>query len=397
MVIPLLLSLAILLALAKTGGILANRIGQPAVLGELFAGLLLGPSVFDVFGQPYFSAVHSSNILESFGELGVIFLMFSAGLEIDFSSFIKLGKPAFLVGSLGVAFPIVCGALVSILFGLPFAESVFIGIVMGATSVSISAQTLMELGYIRSREGLTLLAAAVVDDILAIIALSVFSAVELGADGGWLSLVWTIFRMMAFLAGAFILGVWLLPRISRWVGRLPISEGRLSFVLVSILFFAWASDTVGGVTAITGAFIAGLALSRSSYHEEIRHGLSSLTYAFFVPVFLTGIGLSANVRLLSGEQILFVTAICVVAVVSKMIGAGGGARLAGFSWQETIRVGVGMTSRGEVGLIIAGIGLAANIFGQDTFTSMVVMILVTTLITPSLLRLSYPRKESVHA
>jgi Kef-type K+ transport system membrane component KefB len=397
MVIPLLLSLAILLALAKTGGVLAVRIGQPAVLGELMAGLVLGPSVLNLFGQPYFSAVQSSHILESFGEIGVIFLMFSAGLEIDFSSFIKLGKPAFLVGSLGVVFPIVCGALVSLFSGLPLAESVFIGIVMGATSVSISAQTLMELGQIRSREGLTLLAAAVVDDILAIIALSVFSAVELGADGGWLNLVLTIFRMIAFLVGAFVVGVWLLPRVSRWVGRLPISEGRLSFVLVSILIFAWASDAVGGITAITGAFIAGLALSRSSNQEEIKHGLSSLTYAFFVPVFLAGIGLSANVRLLSGDQIVFATAICLVAVASKVIGAGAGARLAGYSWQETLRVGVGMTSRGEVGLIIAGIGLMTGIFGQSSFTAMVIMILVTTLITPSLLRLLYPRKESVHA
>lgn len=392
-IIPLLLALALVIAAAKMGGWLSNRMGQPAVLGELTVGLLLGPSVLNVFGQPYFETAHTGETLHELGELGVIFLMFAAGLEIHLSDFVKTGKPALFAGVLGVLVPIGLGMAVAMPFGYSTSQALFVGIVLAATSVSISAQTLMELGYLRSREGLILLGAAVVDDVLAIAILSGFVAIETAGGGGVAGLAWIIARMLLFLVGAFLLGRWLLPRIALWVERLPVSQGVMSFAVVSVLIFAWASEAVGGVAAITGAFIVGLALSTSQTKDEIEAGIRTLTYAFFVPVFLVGIGLTANARLLSANDLGLALAICVVAVLSKLIGAGAGARLGGTTGREALRVGVGMVSRGEVGLIVAGVGVTAGVIEADVFTVVVIMVLVTTLVTPPLLRLVFRGKE----
>lgn len=392
-IIPLLLALALVIAAAKMGGWLSNRIGQPSVLGELTVGLLLGPSVLNVFGQPYFETAHTGETLHELGELGVIFLMFAAGLEIHLSDFVKTGKPALFAGVLGVLVPIGLGMAVAMPFGYSTSQALFVGIVLAATSVSISAQTLMELGYLRSREGLILLGAAVVDDVLAIAILSGFVAIETAGGGGVAGLAWIIARMLLFLVGAFLLGRWLLPRIALWAERLPVSQSVMSFAVISVLIFAWAAEAVGGVAAITGAFIVGLALSTSQTKDEIEAGIRTLTYAFFVPIFLVGIGLTANARLLSANDLGLALAICVVAVLSKLIGAGAGARLGGTTWSEALRVGVGMVSRGEVGLIVAGVGVTAGVIEADVFTVVVIMVLVTTLVTPPLLRLVFRGKE----
>jgi Kef-type K+ transport system membrane component KefB len=368
--------------------------GQPAVLGELFAGLLLGPSIFNVFGLPYFEAAHTVETLHELGELGVILLMFAAGLEIHLSDFAQTGKPALFAGVLGVVVPIGLGLAVALPFGYEINQALFIGIVLAATSVSISAQTLIELGFLRSREGLILLGAAVVDDVLAIAILSAFVAIATGGGGGALSIVWIIIRMLLFLVGAFLLGRWLLPRMASWAERLPVSQGLMSFVVIAVLIFAWASEAIGGVAAITGAFIAGVALSNSHNKHEIETGIHTLTYALFVPVFLVGIGLTANARLLSPSDLGFALAISGVALVSKLIGAGAGAKLGGTTWAESLRIGVGMISRGEVGLIVAGVGVSSGVIEADVFTVVVIMVLVTTLATPPLLRLAFRGKEN---
>jgi Kef-type K+ transport system membrane component KefB len=393
-IIPLLLALAVVIAAAKLGGWLSNRLGQPAVLGELVVGLLLGPSVLNIFGQPYFEAAHTTETLHELGELGVIFLMFAAGLEIHLSDFAKTGKPAFFSGVLGVIVPVGLGLAVSLPFGYTVSQGLFIGIVLAATSVSISAQTLMELGVLRSREGLILLGAAVVDDVLAIAVLSAFVAIETAEGGGLLGLAWIITRMFLFLVGAFLLGRWLLPRLLLWAERLQISQGVMAFALVSVLLFAWASEALGGVAAITGAFIAGVALSNSSLKDELETGIHTLTYAFFVPIFLVSIGLIANARLLSAGDLGFAVIICLIAILSKVIGAGAGARLGGTTWSEALRIGVGMVSRGEVGLIVAGVGVTAGVVESDVFTVVVIMVLVTTLVTPPLLRWVFQGKEN---
>lgn len=400
MFLPLLAALALALTAAKLGGWLSGKLRQPVVLGKLLAGLVLGPSLLNVFGLPYFAQAHVLESLIEFGELGVILLMFSAGLEIHLEDLLHAGRPAVLAGVLGVIAPILLGLAVLLPFGYDFNRALFLGLVMAATSVSISAQTLMELGRLRSREGLTLLGAAVVDDVLAIGALSVFLALVLGEGGGGaLTLIWIFVRMVLFLAGAYLLGSRLLPRAIHWVeGRhLPISEPVLSLVIIVVLLFAWASEVVGGVAAITGAFIAGVALSGSPSKERIERGIRSMALAFFVPLFLVSLGLRADARALSTGELAFVAAICVVAIAAKVLGAGGGARLGGLGGPEALRVGIGMISRGEVGLIVAAAGLNAGLLDASGFTAVVLMVLVTTLVTPPLLRMVFPKMERDHA
>ncbi len=401
MILPLLAALALVLLAAKLGGWLSSSmLRQPVVLGKLAVGLILGPSLFDVFSLDYFHQAHVAEALHEFAELGVIFLMFTAGLEIHVSDFAKAGRPAVFTGIWGVITPIAAGAATMLAFGQPVKSALFVGIVMAATSVSISAQTLMEIGRLRSREGLTLLGAAVVDDVLAIAILSAFVAISVEGEGSLLNITWIVLRMVLFLAGAYLFGSWALPRAVRWVEdhKLPISYPVISLVVISVLLFAWASEVVGGVAAITGAFIVGLALSSSPLKERIARGIHTMAYAFFVPVFLVSIGLSADLGVLfeSGGLWLAV-AISLVAIVSKLAGAGVGARTGGMPWAEAWRVGIGMISRGEVGLIVAGVGLNAGLLDAAGFSAMILMVLVTTLITPPLLRLAFPKKESVHA
>lgn len=397
MVIPLLLGLAIVLVTAKMGGWLVRRLGQPAVLGELAVGLLLGPSVLNVFGIDYFVNAHTLDILREFGELGVIFLMFAAGLEIQVGDLLRTGRAAVLVGFLGVIFPIGLGTLVGLQFHYSLANAEFMGIVLAATSVSISARTLMELGRLRSREGLTLLSAAVVDDVLAILVLSIFVGVVVSGNTQSWQLIWIALRMFLFLAGAFLAGLWVLPRVVDWARRLPISEPVLSVTLASVLLFSWAAEFLGGIAAITGAFVAGVGLARSTQRTEIERGIHTLNYALFVPVFLVVIGLRADLRQFSEGDISLAASLCLVAIVSKILGCGLGARLGGMSWRESLRVGTGMISRGEVGLIIAGVGLDAQLIQPNLFTNAVVMVIVTTLITPPLLRLVFSGEDYTDA
>ncbi len=396
MIVPLLAGLVAVLAAAKIGGWLSNRIGQPAILGELVVGILLGPSVLNVIGLPYFEQQHVGETLHQLGEIGVIFLMFTAGLEIELRELSKMGKSAVSVGVAGVVLPMAMGFGYASLVGYGGELALFLGLVLAATSVSISAQTLIELGKIRTREGLTLLGAAVVDDLLAISLLSAFVAVVVSGSNDILGLLWIILRMVLFLAAATLLGLWLLPKIISRVKDAPVSEPIVAATVIGVLLFAWASEELGGIATITGAFVVGIALSRSPVKFEIERGIHTLSYAFFVPIFLVSIGLTANVRALSIADLGLAAAICLVAIVSKWLGAGGGARLSGLTWMESLRVGIGMASRGEVGLIVANVGLGSGLIDANTFTIIVVMVLVTTIVTPPLLRISFRRKEPAY-
>lgn len=388
-----LLALGTLIAGARLGGALSKRLGQPAVLGELLAGVLLGPSFFSFFSFPWFTDEHLADGIKHLAELGVIFLMFLAGLEIDTGEMLKTGRAAGLAGLLGVLFPIGLGLGLAVLFHYPFLEALFIGIVLSATSVSISAQTLIELGLLRRRESLTLLGAAVFDDVLVILVLSVFLALSGDAGGGWGTVLPMLGRMGGYLLVAGLLGFLLLPRLSVWLHRLPIAQGLLSAVIVLILLYAWAAEALGGIAAITGAFLVGLALARSPHRREIEHSFSALTYAFFVPLFFVSIGLQADLRALGAESWLFGLALVAVAIVSKILGSGLGALWGGLSRAEAVRLGIGMISRGEVGLIVASVGLNQGLISAVVFAEIVLVVLATTLLTPLLLRWVYAREE----
>jgi Kef-type K+ transport system membrane component KefB len=285
---------------------------------------------------------------------------------------------------MGVLVPVLLGFASGMLAGLTTDHSIFLGLTLGATSVSISARTLMELKQLRSRVGLGVLGAAVFDDILVILLLSIFFALNSGA-GGLGSILLVFGRMILFFALAFLFGFWLLPLLVRWVRELPVSQNILSLSIITLLVFSIAAELIGGMAAITGAFLAGLMFARSPERENLEPRISALAYGFFVPIFFVDIGLSVDIKAVF-PTLGFTLLVILVAVASKLFGAGLGARWAGFSRRESTQLGAAMVSRGEVGLIIAAVGLSAGLVSDSVFASIVGMVIVTTLITPPLLR-----------
>jgi len=392
-----LLAAAVLLFCAKGGGYVSVRLGQPAIVGELLVGLLLGPTALNLLGivPAFTTAEHLNQSITLFSEVGVILLMFLAGLELELRELLKTGPAATLAGTLGVIAPFAGGYAVSRLMGIDSTEAVFMGLALSATSVSISAQTLMELGVLRSKVGLVLLGAAVVDDVLVVLLLSAASVIFVAGGSATGSLGIILARMLLFLAGATAAGLFLLPPVLQRVKDLPISQGLVAFGLVVCLLYAWASEAIGGVAAITGAFMAGLFLARSPMSVGIREGVAAMAYGLFVPLFLVNIGLQANLRAIDGDLWIVTLVLTAVAIVTKVIGSGGGARLAGFNRLDSLRLGVGMVSRGEVGLIVVAVALSQALISTELYSVAVFIIIVATLVTPPLLRWAYRNDGSL--
>ncbi|MCX7680948.1 MAG: cation:proton antiporter [Anaerolineae bacterium] len=386
--LPFPLALAIIIFAAKASGYLSTRLGQPAVLGELLIGLILGPTALNMLRWPVFAGGHLEETLRYLAHLGVFFLMFIAGLEVDMEAMRRAGQPAIWAGILGVAFPIGLGWLVSFPFKLPALEGVMIGLTLAATSVSISAQTMIELGVLRSRVGVALLGAAVVDDILVILLVSLSNALTAHGSGLW-DILWVLTRMLLFLGVTIWVGARLIPCLPSRAECLPISEGVMALVVIMLLLFAWGAEALGGIAGITGAFLAGLAFARSPLHQYIRDRMHTLAYAWIVPIFFVNIGLEANLRTIGWSGAGLALALVSVAIMSKILGCGLGGVAGGLSAMDALRLGVGMMSRGEVGLIVAEMELGCGLITQQEFADIVLVVLVTTLVTPILLRALY--------
>jgi Kef-type K+ transport system membrane component KefB len=378
--------LAIIILSAKLGGFISLKLGQPSVLGELLVGVILGPTVFNLLHWPPFTDEHLGETVAHFAELGVLLLMFIAGLDLHLTDLAKYGKVSVFAGTLGVLTPLGMSFGLALLFGFSVESSLFAGLILSATSVSISAQTLMEMRVLRSRVGIGLLGSAVFDDILVVLGLSVFVAFVLGSAAGLGSILWIILKMILFLSIAITAGLLIIPKITHRIDSLPVSQGLIAFTFIVILFYAWSAEILGGMAAITGAFLAGLVFARSPLKERIETGISSLAYGVFVPIFFVNVGLSANARELTAENAWLLVIMSIVAVVSKVLGSGLGARLGGFSNREAIQLGAGMISRGEVGLIVASVGVMEGLIGPEIFSIIVGVVIITTLLTPPILR-----------
>ncbi len=415
--LQILLLLVIIIFAAKAAGALSVRFGQPAVFGEILIGLLLGPTVIDLLHLWPFAASHGalSSTIKDLSEIGVILLMFVAGLETDLDEMKRVGRVAFWAAAGGVVLPMISGAAAARLFGYGWREAVFIGTVLTATSVSISAQTLMELKQLRSKEGSTILGAAVIDDVMGIIVLSfvvAFSAIggagsstettlpalisrSLFNDSKAAEIILVIALMLAFFAASTWFGRRFFDRMLEGAKRVSASQALLAATVGVALLYAFFAQYVGQVAAITGSYIAGALFAQTRFKREIDAGIHPLTYSILVPVFFISIGLEANGRAIAGDwsKLLLMGAILAVAILGKVVGCFFPALLCGFNRRESLRVGIGMISRGEVGLIVAGVGLASGVISQEVFSIMVIMVLVTTMITPMLLRLVFPRVE----
>lgn len=402
--LSLFLALSIIIVASRVGGTIARHYGQPRVLGELIIGVLLGPTILDILHWPIFHGVELGVTIKQLAELGVLLLMFIVGLEVNLSELAKVGRVAIIAGVIGALAPVLLAMPLSMAFGYGWEPSLFAGVTLAATSVSISAQVLLELGFLRTKEGNALLATALIDDVLAIVLISLAVAITGGprAQNSGADLALIVVRMAVYIAAAFAFAWFVLPRIMNWLAERPQiaqSYGIQAFTLIIALAFAWSAEELGGVAAITGAFIAGMGLSRAKewVREEVENGVVYLAYAFLVPVFFIDVGLETDLRSFPMSALPFALLLLAVAIISKVGGCGLGARFGGFSRRESLRLGVCMIARGEVGLIIASLGLTSGVFTtrDPLYAALFLVILLTTVITPLLVRMVFPKHPPI--
>ncbi|WP_232697459.1 cation:proton antiporter [Brevibacillus daliensis] len=370
----LLLQLLIIILFTKLAGDLAVKLGQPSVLGKLIIGVIIGPAVL--------GWIHPSEVIKAFSDLGVIFLMFFAGLETNLKELNRNRNAAVVVAGGGIILPMIGGYICGIFMGMEPSHALFLGLLLSATSVSISVQTFRELGQLRSKECTTVLGAAIVDDIVVVIALAVMMSF-LTADQVSLGLL--IGKKVLFFVIVILLGWKVVPWFMRKFSNLSISESVISAGVFVCLFFAFIGEYLG-VAGIIGAFAAGIAIAQTDYHHEVERKLEPIAYAIFVPVFFVSIGLNLSLEGIGGD-ILIIVILTIVAVLTKLIGSGLGAKLTGFNFHSSVVIGAGMVSRGEVALIIAAMGLESGLLSQDYFTIAIVVVIMSTIITPPLLKI----------
>ncbi len=398
-VIALYLALGVIILAARVGGGLARRFGQPRVLGELIVGVLLGPSLIDLLHASAFGlrAAHLEETVIELAELGVLLLMFKVGLDVHLDELLQVGRAALVAGVAGALLPVVLALPALLAFGYDWRPALFAGVTLAATSVSISAQVLLELGVLKTRVGSALLATALIDDVVAILLVSLTMAVTgpaQRADPAQLTLI--MLRMFVYIGGAVAVAWWIVPRLMERLENYPNlvqSYGIPAIGLVIALLFGWSAEYLGGVAAITGAFIAGVGLSRGreAVKRQVDGAVNSIAYAFLVPVFFVSIGLEIDLGAFSPGALPLAAVVLGLAVAAKVIDCGLGARLAGFTNRESLQLGVCMISRGEVGLIIASLGLSARVFRADEplFATLFLVILLTTVLTPPLVRRAF--------
>jgi Kef-type K+ transport system membrane component KefB len=399
LVVELFLLLGVIIAAAQLFGAAARRLGQPRVFGELLAGVVLGPSVIDLLHRSIFTHPDQLAVsVQEFAELGVLFLMFTIGLEVHLHELVSVGRAALWGGTLGALVPVGLTVPIVIAFDYPSKAALFTGVVLAATSVSISAQTMLELGILRTKEGIGLLATAVVDDVLAILLVSVVLALfGSDSDASVGELIWIFVRMALYLAGALAVAWMILPRLFNRIHRTRLlATGTVSFALIMALIFGWSAEALGGIATITGAFIAGLGLGQANpmVKSEIETSVQQISYSFLVPIFFVNVGLHIDLSQIESALLPLTGLLILVAAVTKVAGSGLGARLGGFASGEAFRLGVCMISRGEVGLIIAAVGLAGGLLSDELFQAVFLVILVTTVMTPPLVRLVFRERTT---
>lgn len=389
-----LLDLALILASTKVLGIVTRKFQMPQVVGALLAGLILGPAMLDVLTETEF--------LTQLSELGVIVLMFSAGMGTDIQELKHSGGSGFLVALLGVLVPLAMGTGLAWVAGrtglVPdngFLEDVFVGTILTATSVSITVETLKELGKLDTKVGNTILAAALIDDVLGLIALTLVSSVA----GGGESILLVLGKIVLFFLFSGVVGYGA-NRLFRWMMDLEHQRNLrrypvLAFVLC--LLMAYCAEAFFGVADITGAYIAGLVISCTPKADYIQSKYEPLSYLLLTPVFFACIGINAQVDGMDGAMVVFSIALLVVSVISKLVGCGLGARLCHFTGRESVQVGVGMVCRGEVALIVANRGLSLGVLSPVMMTPVIITVIGGTILTPVLLKLVFRNETEMSA
>ena len=380
--------LAIIIIAAKLFGILARKCKAPQVVGEIIAGLLIGPSVLGLVDQ--------SDFIIQMAEIGVILLMFSAGLETDLKELMKTGPIAALIACAGVFVPLVLGALYYMVFygfapwgSNEFYEAVFIGTILTATSVSITVQSLKEMGKLKGRVGTTILSAAIIDDVIGIIVLTFVIGFKNPDSKPSTVVINTILFFVLAVGVGFIS-----YKIFKWVDkryphtrRIPIAGLAYCFIM------SYVAEQYFGIADITGAYVAGIILCSINDSEYIERKIDINSYMLFGPVFFASIGLKTDLNDVTGGILLFAVGFVFVGIISKIIGCGLMARLCRFKGKDALKIGVGMMTRGEVALIVAQKGLSMNLIDPVYFTAVILLSIVSSISTPIVLKFLYSRDK----
>ena len=380
-------NLAIIIVTAKFFGLVARKCKAPQVVGEIIAGLLIGPCVLNL--------VHISDTISVFAEIGVVLLMFSTGLGTNLKELIKAGPIATLIACVGVAVPLAGGTLLySIFYGFAavgsteFYKALFIGTIMTATSVSITVAALQEMGHLKSFLGTTIVSAAVIDDVIGIVVLTCVLGAGSGTGTG---LGKVLFNTVLFFATA--IGVGLIAHFAmKWLDKRNPHTQRITIVSMAFCFaMAYVAEEYFGIADITGAYIAGIVFCSMDDASYVERRVDISNYVLFAPVFFASIGLKTDISGLTPQILLFSVCFVIVALITKVIGCGLAAKICRFSWADSLKVGVGMMTRGEVALIVAQKGLDIGVVDPVYFTAVILLIVVSSVATPLVLKVLFTK------
>lgn len=397
-VLQIILSVGIIIIAAKYLGTLLKKIGFPQVAGQIIAGLLLHfIPFFRNYGglDPNVVYQEANQFISYMAEIGVVMIMFSAGLGTNLKSLVKSGVKSTVIAACGVLVPLLTGTVMALCFWgwdgwgtRNFYQSMFIGTIMTATSVSISVATLKELGKIKSDIGQTIISAAIIDDVFGIIVLTVVLGVSSGT-GGYISV---ILKTLLFFICAVVLG-FILFKFFKWYDRRHPHSRRIPIYGLGVAFvFAYAAEKLFGIADITGAYIAGVVFCNLNDAHYMEQKIDINSYMIFSPIFFASIGLKTNLGGMDLSLLLFSVVFVIVGCVSKIIGCGGVSKLMGYSWKESVQVGVGMMVRGEVALIVAQKGLSVGLVDSKYFAAVILLIIVSSMVVPVLLKKAFQDK-----
>ena len=386
-----LLDIALILISTKILGLLTRRIQLPQVVGALIAGLLLGPACFGVLQE--------TDFIKNIAEIGVIVLMFAAGLETDVQELKKTGLASFIIALLGVIVPLIGGYFVATIYNpvtdqQTMLQNIFVGVVLTATSVSITVETLKELGKLSTKTGNAILGAALIDDVLGIIALTVISSFA-GSD---VSLWVILLKILGFFIFCGVVAFLFIKFVNPWINKYKKDLRR--FVILAFAFcllMSFSAEYFFGVSDITGAFVAGLILSNNKKTSYMLNRFDTVSYVLLSPVFFASVGLKVTFSNMSATVVVLTVLLLVVAILSKMIGCGLGAKICKYTNLQSVKIGIGMISRGEVALIVATKGMSMGLMKDEFFAPLVLVVVATTIVTPILLKLAYKYQASREA
>lgn len=393
-----LLDLALILLSTKLFGLLTQKLRMPQVVGALLAGLILGPAMLGIITETEF--------IQNSAEIGVVILMFCAGLETDIHDLKQSGKPSLVIALFGVIVPLLGGFLVANYFNRPefidvteggniFLQNMFIGVILTATSVSITVETLKEMGKLKTRSGNAILGAAIIDDILGIIALTIISSM---ADSS-VKISIVLIKIVLYFVFTVVVGILFFKLYNKWIKSAGKNLHRHTIIaFVFCLLMSYIAEEFFGVADITGAYMAGLILSSVEKEKYLNSKFDVLSYLYLSPIFFASIGLKVNLPKMTGSIIAFSVVLVLVAMLSKVIGCGLGAKVCGYKNYQCARIGIGMISRGEVALIVASKGEALGLMNPVLVGPIVIVVILTTIVTPILLKWVFrfgPKPEAV--